>query len=85
MTVSRRDFFKGILAGAALISPVAQVAKVLAEEPPLPPGMFRMSGQTLAAYEIPITKIIEENSVKDIQEIEDREFLRCLERASRAV
>lgn len=36
---------------------------------------FEKTEQELLAYEMPITKIIEENSVKDIQEIEDRWFL----------
>lgn len=36
---------------------------------------FQKTEQELLAYEMPITKIIEENSVKDIQEVEDREFL----------
>lgn len=81
MKIGRRDFFKGILAGAALASPVAQVARVLAEEPPLPEGMFYMSGQTVAPYEMPITKIIYDNSIKDIMEIEDKEFFRCLDKA----
>ena len=33
---------------------------------------FEKTEQELLAYEMPITKIIEENSVKDMQEIEDR-------------
>ena len=41
--------------------------------------------QELLAYEMPITKIIEENSVKDIQEIEDREFLTHTEAACQAL
>ena len=40
---------------------------------------FEKTEQELLAYEMPITKIIEDNSVKDIQEIEDREFLRHIE------
>ncbi len=36
---------------------------------------FEAFEQELLAYEMPITKIIEDNSVKDIQEIEDRTFL----------
>ncbi len=36
---------------------------------------FEKTEQELLAYEMPITKIIEENSVKDIQGIEDRQFL----------
>ncbi len=36
---------------------------------------FEKTEQELLAYEMPVTKIIEENSVKDIQEIEDRWFL----------
>jgi hypothetical protein len=42
---------------------------------------FEKTEQELLAYESPITKIIEDNSAKDIQEIEDREFLRHVESA----
>jgi hypothetical protein len=47
--------------------------------------MFQKTEQELLAYEMPITKIIEENSVKDIQEIEDREFLIHVEAACQAL
>lgn len=47
--------------------------------------MFQKTEQELLAYEMPITKIIEENSVKDIQEIEDREFLFHIEAAVQAL
>jgi hypothetical protein len=47
--------------------------------------MFQKTEQELLAYEMPITKIIEENSVKDIQEIEDREFLVHIEAAVQAL
>ena len=40
---------------------------------------FEKTEQELLAYEMPLTKVIEDNSVKDIQEIEDREFLRHIE------
>jgi hypothetical protein len=40
---------------------------------------FEKTEQELLAYEMPITKIIEENSVKDIQAIEDRQFLLYVE------
>ena len=40
---------------------------------------FEKTEQELLAYEMPITKIIEENSVKDIQAIEDRQFLLFVE------
>jgi hypothetical protein len=36
---------------------------------------FEKTEQELLAYEMPLTKVIEDNSVKDIQEIEDRQFL----------
>jgi len=36
---------------------------------------FQKTEQELLTYQMPITKIIEDNSVKDIQEIEDREFI----------
>jgi hypothetical protein len=37
--------------------------------------MFQKTEQELMSYDFPITKIIEDNSAKDLQEIEDREFL----------
>jgi|PlaIllAssembly_1097288.scaffolds.fasta_scaffold04549_6 hypothetical protein len=46
---------------------------------------FEKVEQELLAYEMPITKIIEDNSVKDIQEIEDREFLIHIEAAVQAI
>jgi len=47
--------------------------------------IFQKTEQELLAYEMPITKIIEENSVKDIQEIEDREFVFHIEAAVQAL
>lgn len=47
--------------------------------------MFQKTEQELLAYEMPITKIIEENAVKDIQEIEDREFVIHIEAAVQAL
>jgi hypothetical protein len=47
--------------------------------------IFQKTEQELLAYNMPITKIIEENSVKDIQEIEDREFLLHVEAAVQAL
>lgn len=47
--------------------------------------VFQKTEQELLAYEMPITKIIEENSVKDIQEVEDREFLIHIEAAVQAL
>lgn len=46
---------------------------------------FEKTEQELLAYEMPITKIIEDNSVKDIQEIEDREFTIHIESAVQAL
>jgi hypothetical protein len=46
---------------------------------------FEKIEQELLAYEMPITKIIEDNSVKDIQEVEDREFLIHVESAVQAL
>lgn len=46
---------------------------------------FEKTEQELLAYEMPITKIIEDNSVKDLQEIKDREFLRHVESAVQAI
>jgi len=47
--------------------------------------MFQKTEQELLAYEMPITKIIEDNSVKDIQEVEDREFIINIEAAIQAL
>lgn len=47
--------------------------------------VFQKTEQELLAYEMPITKIIEENSVKDIQEIEDRQFLIYIEAGVQAL
>lgn len=47
--------------------------------------VFQKTEQELLAYEMPITKIIEENSVKDLQEIEDREFIIHVEAACQAL
>src|SRR5688572_1904513 len=46
---------------------------------------FEKTEQELLGYEMPITKIIEDNSVKDMQEIKDREFLRHIEAAVQAL
>jgi hypothetical protein len=46
---------------------------------------FEKTEQELLAYEMPITKVIEDNSVKDIQEIEDREWLRHVEAGCQAL
>jgi hypothetical protein len=46
---------------------------------------FEKTEQELLAYEMPITKVIEDNSVKDIQEIEDREFTRHIESGIQAL
>ena len=46
---------------------------------------FEKPEQELMAYEAPITKIIEDNSVKDIQEIEDRQFTLYIESAVQAM
>lgn len=40
---------------------------------------FEKYEQELMAYDFPVTKMVEENSTKDIQEIEDREFLTHIE------
>jgi len=47
--------------------------------------VFQKNEQELLAYEMPITKIIEENSVKDLQEIRDREWLIHVEAAVQAL
>jgi len=46
---------------------------------------FEKYEQELLAYEMPVTKIIEENTVKDIQDIEDRGFLLYIESAIQAM
>lgn len=46
---------------------------------------FEKNEQELLAYSMPITKVIEDNSVKDIQEVEDLEFLRHIEAAVQAL
>lgn len=47
--------------------------------------LFMKTEQELLAYDEPITKLIEDNSVKDIQEIEDREWLLHNESAVQAL
>lgn len=47
--------------------------------------LFMKTEQELLAYDMPITKLIEENSVKDLQEIEDREWLLHNEAAVQAM
>jgi hypothetical protein len=46
---------------------------------------FEKTEQELLAYEMPVTKIIEDNSVKDLQEIKDREWTRHIESAVQAL
>jgi len=46
---------------------------------------FEKTEQELLAYEMPVTKVIEDNSVKDIQEVEDREWLIHVEAAVQAL
>ena len=45
---------------------------------------FEKTEQELLAYRMPITKVIEDNSVRDIQEIEDHRFLVYVEAAVQA-
>jgi hypothetical protein len=84
--MNRRGFLKGLMGMAAAVMMPLSVTEFGSPLPPveekLPEGMFYMSEQTLCAYEMPITRIIENNSIKDIQEIEDREFLKHIEEAS---
>jgi hypothetical protein len=47
--------------------------------------VFQKTEQELLAYDMPLTKVIEENSVKDIQEIEDREWTIHIEAAVQAL
>lgn len=46
---------------------------------------FQKTEQELLSYDMPITKIIEENSVKDIEEVEDRTWLCHVEAAVQAM
>jgi hypothetical protein len=46
---------------------------------------FEKTEQELLAYEMPITKVIEDNSVKDIQEVEDLNFTIHIEAAVQAL
>lgn len=45
---------------------------------------FEKTEQELLSYRMPITKVIEDNSVKDIQEVEDHRFLVYVEAAVQA-
>ncbi len=47
--------------------------------------IFEKNEQELLAYPYPITKVIEENSVKDLQEVEDREYTIHIEAAVQAL
>jgi len=47
--------------------------------------MYQKTEQELLAYTMPITKVIEENVVKDMQEVEDREFTVNLESCIQAL
>jgi hypothetical protein len=47
--------------------------------------IYQKTEQELLAYTMPITKIVEENMVKDMQEIRDREFLLHAEAAVQAL
>lgn len=52
----------------------------ISEERVVVPGAHTdQAEQELLAYDLPITRIIEENSIRDIQEIEDAEFMRHVE------
>lgn len=46
--------------------------------------MFQKNEQELLAYDMPLTRIIEDNSVKDMQEVRDREWLVHVEAACQA-
>jgi hypothetical protein len=46
---------------------------------------FEKTEQELLAYEMPITKIIEDNSVKDLQEVKDRTWLLFVEAGVQAM
>lgn len=47
--------------------------------------MLQKTEQELLAYDMPVTRILEDNSVKDLQEIEDREFILHVEAAVQAL
>lgn len=46
---------------------------------------FEKTEEELMAYRMPITKVIEKNSIKDLQQIEDRQFLLFCEMAVQAL
>lgn len=46
---------------------------------------FEIVEQELMAYEMPVTKIIEQNSLKDMVEVKDREFILHIEAAIQAM
>ena len=43
--------------------------------------MFEKLEEELLAYHMPVSRVIQDDSIKDIQEIEDREFMAHIERA----
>lgn len=47
--------------------------------------MFQKTEQEFLAYDFPIGKVIEQNSVRDLQEVQDREFLIHIESAVQAL
>lgn len=72
--------FRGVPEARFIRGPKAEVAFFTISS-----EMFQKTEQELLSYEMPITKIIEENAVKDIQEIEDREFTIHIEAAVQAL
>lgn len=72
--------FRGMPTANFIRAPKAEVGFITISS-----EMYQKTEQELLAYDMPITKVIEENVVKDIQEIEDREFIINGEAAVQAI
>jgi hypothetical protein len=72
--------FRGMPTSSFIRAPKAEIGFVTISS-----EMYQKTEQELLAYDMPITKVIEENVVKDIQEIEDREFIIHSEAAVQAL
>ena len=82
--MKRRSFLKRLAGAATAVMLPLHLTEFGTTEPVLGPNEFWITGSnrgSLLAYQMPITKIIEMNSVKDIQEIEDRAFIEDIQAA----
>ena len=61
-------------ANAVIILPAPRRPEWAHEAP-----LFEMSGQTILPYDMPIMKILEDNSMKDVKELENGLFRSMLE------